>query len=542
MSSAIRIYDKTLSLLGEMDNYANAYFERQLYKAGKFAIEINTELKNAELLQVGNFVMFGKQKDSSGIITKVERTVDFGQAKTKATGYQALHVFSWRLPLPSAGNDYFSITTNAETLIKTMLSNQCGPASDLDRRFGLLNILPSQERGSVQSIRERYVGNVLDVMTKVGVAAGIGFDLQINETTKKLDFEIIPGIDRTAGQSTNGRAIFSEQYDTLKKFLQVDLVDGYRNYAYTAGQGIGSERTIIESFSGAAEPTDLDRKEMYIDARDLSNEDALQNRAEQRLIQNGVTRTIDGTPLSSSQLKYRTDYNLGDKVTIGYKTNTFDAKITSIAESYEPNSYEIELQFDRDQQSLPDQVHSALATIATVLQSVEIFGQEDTDMPTGAISLWSTEVAPNGWLLCQGAAVSRATYAALFQVIGTTYGAGDGTSTFNLPDFRETSPYGVGTRATGVTASDTATLGQFKDDRMQQITGTYTVETGMGGINSTGVASGAFGKGPTSRTSGVQVRTTASNDLTFDSANSPNARTGTSTRGKIYGINFIIKT
>lgn len=44
--------------------------------------------------------------------------------------------------------------------------------------------------------------------------------------------------------------------------------------------------------------------------------------------------------------------------------------------------------------------------------------------------------APTGWLLCDGTAVSRTTYAALFAVISTVYGVGDGSTTFNLPDGR----------------------------------------------------------------------------------------------------------
>lgn len=51
---------------------------------------------------------------------------------------------------------------------------------------------------------------------------------------------------------------------------------------------------------------------------------------------------------------------------------------------------------------------------------------------------------PAGWLRCDGSAVNRATYAALFDVIGITYGAGDGSTTFNLPDLRDTVAVGVG--------------------------------------------------------------------------------------------------
>ena len=57
------------------------------------------------------------------------------------------------------------------------------------------------------------------------------------------------------------------------------------------------------------------------------------------------------------------------------------------------------------------------------------------DNPTGTIIIWSAPTPPAGYLICDGAAISRTTYAALFQVIGTTWGAGDGNTTFNLPNF-----------------------------------------------------------------------------------------------------------
>ena len=57
-------------------------------------------------------------------------------------------------------------------------------------------------------------------------------------------------------------------------------------------------------------------------------------------------------------------------------------------------------------------------------------------VPSGAVLYFSGRTAPAGWLKANGAAVSRTAYAALFAAIGTTYGAGDGRSTFNLPDLR----------------------------------------------------------------------------------------------------------
>lgn len=57
-------------------------------------------------------------------------------------------------------------------------------------------------------------------------------------------------------------------------------------------------------------------------------------------------------------------------------------------------------------------------------------------LPPGIMLPYAGSTAPSGWLLAYGQAVSRTTYAALFAIIGTTYGAGDGSTTFNLPDAR----------------------------------------------------------------------------------------------------------
>ena len=55
-------------------------------------------------------------------------------------------------------------------------------------------------------------------------------------------------------------------------------------------------------------------------------------------------------------------------------------------------------------------------------------------LPAGMVMGWATATPPNGWILCNGNAVSRTTYAELFAVIGTIYGNGDGLTTFNLPN------------------------------------------------------------------------------------------------------------
>lgn len=78
-------------------------------------------------------------------------------------------------------------------------------------------------------------------------------------------------------------------------------------------------------------------------------------------------------------------------------------------------------------------------------------------VPAGAIMDFAMGTPPVGWLSCDGALVSRATYAALFAAIGTTWGAGDGTTTFQLPDMRGYFRRSVGTNSDGSAAGAFAT-------------------------------------------------------------------------------------
>jgi microcystin-dependent protein len=75
--------------------------------------------------------------------------------------------------------------------------------------------------------------------------------------------------------------------------------------------------------------------------------------------------------------------------------------------------------------------------------------------PTGAVLPYAGAAAPTGWLICDGTAKSRAVYAELYAVVGTTYGAGDGTTTFNIPDLRQRVPLGKAASGTGSTLGGT---------------------------------------------------------------------------------------
>jgi len=122
-------------------------------------------------------------------------------------------------------------------------------------------------------------------------------------------------------------------------------------------------------------------------------------------------------------------------------------------------------------------------------------GLQSSITPIGVIRLFAGSTAPNGWLICNGDAVSRSAYGDLFKIIGTTYGVGNSNTTFTLPDMRGRCPIGVGTGAS-LTArtlgsnvgAETATLAETN---LPSHTHTATVGTQSANHTHTGTSGGA---------------------------------------------------
>lgn len=158
------------------------------------------------------------------------------------------------------------------------------------------------------------------------------------------------------------------------------------------------------------------------------------------------------------------------------------------------------------------------------------------DAPIGTISSFGGASVPSGYLLCDGQAVSRTTYAELFAVIGTAFGTGDGSTSFNLPDLRETVPVGAG-RMTGrdVGAHDVYTVGGFKDDQLQ---GHWHGD----GTTSVCNAESRIGKGFVNTFDNEWTnKTTDFTKNTMSDGMHGTARIGDTTHGKQLGVNYIIK-
>lgn len=144
-----------------------------------------------------------------------------------------------------------------------------------------------------------------------------------------------------------------------------------------------------------------------------------------------------------------------------------------------------------------------------------------TPTPVGTVQAYAGATAPQGYLFCQGQAISKSEYPELYLVIGDLYSnAGTAEGFFNVPDLRETVIVGVGENKTHTIADhDVYEIGEFKDDQLQSHTHSQMGNLGQGHGSTTPIVA----------------------EATYSRTSVNDGRSGNTTHGKQIGLNYIIK-
>ena len=176
---------------------------------------------------------------------------------------------------------------------------------------------------------------------------------------------------------------------------------------------------------------------------------------------------------------------------------------------------------------------SYIASIQTSawIESVEThIAVSPTDNPIGSIKMYAGSTAPIGWLICDGTAISRASYASLFTICSTTYGVGDGSTTFNIPNFQGIFPRGAGSQDIDGRTKGGGSLGDTNEDKMQGHIHTYWASASNQNVSNTNIYQGG------------DNQSASTTDPIADTHSNGTPRTGTTTEPSSVDINYIIKT
>lgn len=344
----IRVFDRDINFLGEIDNFTSLLYIRKWETFGEF--EFYLSFINKDLIKKGNIVIINNNGSSAGVIEYIEMDKDNSQ-KIKIKGLSLLYLLTNRITIPPEGYAYHNFNTDIESIMIELVSANASNPIDVARKIPNLTVQESKNRGEKLQFQTRFK-NLTDELTKLSKLSGLGITIDLDYKQKKFIFRVLDGKDLSYGQEENPPYIFSLDYDNIKKQSYIESDIGYKNVGYIAGQGEGTERTV-EVIGN--ERIGLDRREVFIDARDIDENGSLLDRGRVKLSE---LQQIESFENEVDTKDYKVLWNLGDIITMLDKERGLraDKRITEIKETYENGEMKVEPTFGNPIPTLGDKI------------------------------------------------------------------------------------------------------------------------------------------------------------------------------------------
>lgn len=331
----IYILDNTRSLAGIVESFEYLRWTRRYFSCGSFELKAVATPENIALLKVGNY-LWKNDDGECGVIERLEMTMTDKEIITVG-GRFATSILARRILWTSE-----VLNGNAGTCIQTLLNHHIISPADTNRKIpyiGYSNFAPVMNIQAQASYR-----NLLDVVFSICETLDAGLRTIYNPVTKRFTVEFYK-----AGAS---QAVFSKEYENLTEQVYMENIANTANTALIGGEGEGARRQFISIINGTGE----NRREIFVDAKDLREEDfpgtypsALTFRGQSKLAELAPIHSFDASVNPHGNLKYKTDFDLGQTVTVISKKwgVTLNTRITEIEESYDSTGQSLNIVFGK---------------------------------------------------------------------------------------------------------------------------------------------------------------------------------------------------
>jgi len=324
LTSQITIFDNTITRLGILENYEYFYGTFKYRNFGSFKLIVNRYKSNTDYLSKGNILaLYVAGYFRAAIIESVE--IGLTEKGKISENYIVMGrglggLFAERIALndTDGGTGYDSQNTFAETAMRHYINLNCMDADDADRNYPLLYLEdPDGERGGniKYDARFQYINELLE---EISLASDLGWEVVLDPDNKRLVFQIIEGVDRSSDNGENSVVMFSPKFGNIKLLNYMDSNLNSKNVTYLGGQGEANARNVVTVTKDDDSYTGTDRREYFIDARDLDDNDKLTQRGNERLADLGEEKVLEVENLSTGPFDYGVDFYLGDIVTVNY--------------------------------------------------------------------------------------------------------------------------------------------------------------------------------------------------------------------------------
>ena len=344
----------SISLEAVCDSFSSLLWDIEYYKCSAFEVYIAASPRNIEIFQTGRIVGRDDDKEHFGLIESVELETDAEDGDYLIVkGRFLMCLLERRIIYPTL--NFTSQTSYGTNVQKAVENNALISGNRLipGLKLGEIQGTCWSQTTKLQVSYENLMEWVYTICEKIGGTANIRLSKIDNEQYEMI-FELSQGTDRSILQEINPCIIFSDRYNNLLSFTYFTDTSVKKNYAYVLGKGEGEKRKRTTYFEGA-EPSSLERYEVYIDAKDISDEEQVDNetrplpdaeysellkeKGKQNLVPT-KTKSESQIAVQSTQFQYGVDYFVGDFVTVehhrfGIRQNKI--QLVGMIESFDRN-------------------------------------------------------------------------------------------------------------------------------------------------------------------------------------------------------------
>jgi hypothetical protein len=259
-------------------------------------------------------------------------------------GYDANYLLDSRIVADDAGETNAEITDNLDDMMKTIVDNELVSATDTDRNLSTLSVAGDlgDAPSETKAFSRRNVLKVLQDLAATSTDQGtyLAFDV-VRTARNSFEFRTYTGQrGRDHTQDSGDVRHIGQAYGNLKKprLVMFDRTEE-RNYAYAGGRGQATNRdvqTAEDTTRTGASP--YNRREVFVDARNTGNTDAVDAKAQEAVEQHRPVRQITGDIVDTDGLRFNIDYGFGDLVTAEAFSYTADCHIEYIEGTFTPEA------------------------------------------------------------------------------------------------------------------------------------------------------------------------------------------------------------
>ena len=319
-----------ISLEAVCDSFSSLLWDIEYYKCSAFEVYIAASPQNIEIFQTGRIVGRDDDKEHFGLIESVELETNAEDGDYLIIkGRFLMCLLERRIIYPTF--NFTKLVSYSQIIMNVVQYNAC--TAGIRKIPGLVVGCSSGNCWNVKTKLQVSYDNLMEwvytICEKIGGTANIRLSKIDNEQYEMI-FELSQGIDRSILQKENPHIIFSDRYNNLLSFTYFTDTSVKKNYAYVLGKGEGEKRKRTIYFEGT-EPSYLDRYEVYVDAKDISDEEQengetkplsekeyaelLKEKGKQSLVPT-KTKSESQIAVQSTQFQYGVDYFVGDFVTV----------------------------------------------------------------------------------------------------------------------------------------------------------------------------------------------------------------------------------